>query len=660
MFAKAGVTTPFRECTDFKKGPKVAKADSHTGDGARLPRWDLRDLFPGPESKEFAQALDAIETASKNFATKYQGKVSKLAGAQLGEAIEAFEKIADIETRVKTYTELLRAVDNDKAGWAADAGERLRKASEQVQFFKLEINTMREGDLLEKIAAPRLAHYGAWIAKTRAFREHQLSAPVEKFHRQMEPVTEDAWRRLYDQLLIDLRFKVGGKKLTEGETLNIVDTSDDPKQRRAAFNEFTRVLGENKKTFALITNTLADLKALDDRWRKFDKPEDSRHLDNQIDGETVEALTKAVRDNYSKTSHRYYAWKTKKTGAARLHPADRNAPLPGQKGRAYTWDEARDIVLAAFAKLSPDMAAIGKRFFDEGWIDAQPRAGKDSGGLSHPAVPGVHPYILVNFYGTASDVMTLAHELGHGIHQVLAGGQGLLKSDTPLTLAETASVFGEMLAFRELLDRETDLTARRNMLAQKVEDMLNTVVRQTAFYTFEQQLHAERREKGELSPDRIAEIWQTTQKESLGPAVNLDVAGAENLWMHIPHFIHTPFYVYAYAFGDCLVNALYDTYSNAADKQDFAQKYADLLKAGGTRRHDAAVAEFGLDTNDPQFWKKGLSVIERYIDELTALDDKLEAESKNAKTFNDAAGHQPANDDKPAAAKKPPIRGPKP
>lgn len=638
----------------------MAKDDSHTGDGPRLPRWDLRDLFPGPESKEFTQALDAIETASKNFATKYQGKVGKLPGAQLGEAIEGFEKIAELETRVKTYTELLRAVDNDKAAWAADATERLRKASEQVQFFQLEINTMREGDLLEKIAAPKLALYGPWIARTRAFREHQLSAPEEKFRRQMEPVTEDAWRRLYDQLMIDLRFKVGGKTLTEGETLNIIDTSDDPKQRRAAFTEFTRVLGENKKTFALITNTLADLKALDDRWRKFDNPDDSRHLDNQIDRETVEALSKAVRDNYSKTSHRYYAWKAKKTGAARLHPADRNAPLPGQKGREYTWEEAKEIVLAAFAKLSPEVSAIGKRFFDEGWIDAAPRAGKDSGGFSHPAVPGVHPYILLNFYGSAADVMTLAHELGHGIHQVLASGQGLLKSDTPLTLAETASVFGEMLAFRELLDRETDLTARRNMLAQKVEDMLNTVVRQTAFFTFEQQLHAERREKGELSPDRIAEIWLQTQKDSLGPAVNLDVEGAQNLWMPIPHFIHTPFYVYAYAFGDCLVNALYDTYSKADDKADFAQKYTDLLKAGGTKRHDTAVAEFGLDTNDPQFWKKGLSVIERYIDELVALDDTLEAEKKNAKAFNDAASKQPANDDKPAIQKKPPIRGPAP
>jgi oligoendopeptidase F len=638
-------------------------ADDHSrnDEGPRLPRWDLRDLFPAPDSKEFAAALTAIEADSKTFAAKYQGKVGKLSGQQLGEAIEAYEKISQLEARVRAYADLTRAIDNEKSGWAVDVADKVRQAGEQTLFFTIEINNMREGDLFEKISAPKLAHYGPWLAKTRLLREHQLSEEVEKYRRQMDPVTEDAWGRLYDQLMIDLRFKIGGKELTEGETLNIIDNDPDPKKRREAFAEFTRVLGENRKTFALVTNTLADLKALDDRWREYEKADDSRHLDNQIDRETVEALAKTVRDNYSKTSHRYYAWKAKKAGAARLHPADRNAPLPGQKGREYTWDEAKEIVLAAYARLSPELAAIGRRFFDEGWIDADPRPGKDSGGFSHPSVPDVHPYILLNFFGSAGDVMTLAHELGHGIHQVLAASQGHLKADTPLTLAETASVFGEMITFRELLARETDLTVRRNMIAQKVEDMLNTVVRQTAFFTFEQLVHEERREKGELSSERISELWQKTQLESLGPSVNLDVDGAQNLWMHVPHFIHTPFYVYAYAFGDCLVNALYDAYEKAPDKPDFAQKYTNLLKAGGTKRHDTAIAEFGLDTNDPLFWKKGLSVIERYIDELIALDGKLEADSKNAKTFNDAASKEAANDDNPEAApKKPVAKGPSP
>ncbi len=639
----------------------MATDDGHSHNSSPLPRWDLRDLFPGPQSKEFTAALGDIEAEAGNFAGRYKGRVAKLTGAQLGDAIQSFEKIAELEGRVKSYIELTRAIDNDQSGWASDVSERLRKAAEPLQFFKEEINLIREGDLLEKIQSPKLAPYGAWIAKTRSFKDHQLSPAVESYRRQMEPVTEQAWRRLYDQLMIDLRFKVGGKELTEGEVVNVIDNSPSAKERRAAFAEFTRVLGDNKKTFALITNTLADLKALDDRWREFEKPEDARHLDNQIDGDTVSALTRAVRDNYAKTAHRYYAWKAKKSGVERLHPADRNAPLPGAKGREYSWDEAKELVLAAFAKLSPEMEKTGRRFFDEGWIDAEPRAGKDSGGFSHPATPSAHPYILVNFFGSAADVMTLAHELGHGIHQVLANGQGYLKSDTPLTLAETASVFGEMLAFRELLNRETDEHVRRDMLARKVEDMLNTVSRQTAMFTFEQELHAERREKGELSPDRIGEIWLKTQKESLGPAVNLDIDGAQNLWMNIPHFIQTPFYVYAYAFGDCLVNALYDSYSSAADKGDFAQKYIDLLKAGGTKRHDAAVADFGLDTTDPQFWKKGLSVVERYIDELIALDDRLEAQAKASRTFNDAASRDAANGDKPQISpKKPQHKGPTP
>ena len=607
-------------------------------------------MFPSKESKEFAAALDGLETDSRNFATKYQGKVGRLTGAQLGDAIEAYEKISEAVTRITAYTQLTRAIDSEEGSWAQDVSDRVRRSTEATLFFQLEINKLKEADLLEKIAAPKLAAYAPWIGKVRSLRDHQLSPAVEQYKHQMQPVAEDAWRRLYDQLMIDLRFNVRGKELTEAETLNIIDTSPDHKLRREAFAEFGKVLGENKKTFALITNTLADLMAMDDRWRSYDSPEASRHLDNQIEKETVAALTKSVRDNYAKTSHRYYAWKAKKAGVARLHPADRNAPLPGEKGRTYTWDEAKEIVLTAFGKLSPEMETVGREFFDKGWIDAAPRAGKDSGGFTYPA--GNHPYILMNYFGSAADVMTLAHELGHGIHEAMAAKQGLLKSETPLTLAETASVFGEMLAFRELLSREDDMIVRRNMIAQKIEDMLNTVVRQTAFFTFEQKLHAERRDKGELSPERISDLWQETQKESLGPAVNLDVDGAQNLWMNVPHFVHTPFYVYAYAFGDCLVNALYDEYTKAPDKTEFAQKYTDLLKAGGTKRHDAALADFGLDTADPQFWKKGLSVIERYIDELTILDQRIENIEKAHRDFKNSAGEvselkKPANDDKP-------------
>lgn len=617
------------------------------------PRWSLADLFPGKDSNEFQQALFSLETESKNFSDTYRGHVVKLSGQKLGDAIEAYEKIAEKAEKIHAFADLTRAVDNAQSAWAQDTLDRLRKSTEVLLFFPLEINAMRESDLLEKIAAPKLASYAPWIGKIRNMREHQLSDAAETYRHKMEPVTEEAWRRLYDQFMIDLRFDLRGEKITEAEIVNIIDSAPSKKLRHEAFNELCNVLGENKKSFALIFNTLADIKAQEDTWRKYDAPEDSRHLDNHIEKETVAALTKTVRESYARTSHRYYAWKAKKAGVARLHPADRNAPLPGDKGRSYTWDEAKEIVLEAYRKVSPEMADIGQRFFDNGWIDAEPREGKDSGGFSHPVTPSSHPYILLNFFGTASDVMTLAHELGHGIHQVMAAEQGFLKSDTPLTLAETASVFGEMLAFQELLSREDDKTVQRNMLAQKIEDMLNTVSRQTAFFTFEQKFHDERRKKGELSPERISEIWQDTQKECLGPAVNLDVKGAENLWMYVPHFVHTPFYVYAYAFGDCLVNALYDAYEKTPDKETFTEKYIDLLKAGGTRRHDAVIAEFGLDSADPQFWKKGLAVIEKYIDKLETLDKELEATQKAGRDFNAAAANDDTPDETISPLKKP-------
>lgn len=617
-----------------------------------LPKWNLADLFPSKDGPEFASALADIETSARDFAAKYQGKVVKLTGAQLADAIAAYEKISESVARVEAYADLTRAADINEGGWAQDIADKLRVSTEHTLFFTLEINKLRESDLLEKIASPKLAAYAPWIGQVRNLREHQLPDAVEKYRHQMDSVTEEAWRRLYDQLMADLRVSVRGKEMTEAEAVNILDTSPDHKLRRETFNAFAAALGDNKKAFALVINTLADLKAMDDRWRKLDGPEDARHLDNQIEKETVDALMKTVRESYAKTSHRYYSWKAKKSGVARLHPADRNAPLPGEKGRTYTWDEAKEIVLTAYGKISPELEKIGREFFDKNWIDAQPRAGKESGGFSHPTVPSAHPYILLNFFGTAGDVMTLAHELGHGIHQVLAAKQGHLKSDTPLTLAETASVFGEMITFRELLSRENDLVARRNMLAAKVEDMLNTVTRQTAFFTFEQQVHAERREKGELSPERLSEIWLQTQKESLGPAVNLDTAGAEQFWMNVPHFVHTPFYVYAYAFGECLVNTLYDEYTKAPDKEAFAEKYIGLLKSGGTKRHDAALAEFGLDTADPGFWKRGLGAIDRYIDDLIALDARIDHIQKTHQDFKNAAGEvselkRPANDDKP-------------
>lgn len=634
----------------------------------KLPRWDLSALFPGKDSPEFKNALADIDRDVKSFAQDWRGKVAKADGAALGAAVARFEKITENIARVETYVSLLRAADNREDAFASKTDDRLRDSVQELLFFTLELNKIPEPALLQKIAAPALSVYAPWIGALRASRPHQLDDAAEKYRHLKEGAAEDAWRRLFDLTMQGLRFDVGGEKLTEAETLNIIDNDRDPAKRRAAWEAFTRGLGDNIGPFALITNTLAALKAAEDTQRGFEKPEDSRHLENHIERDTVAALSSAVKSSHAKTSHRYYSWKAKKNGVARLHPADRNAPLADAPQKYIPWEEAKEIVLAAFAQMSPEMEKIGRRFFDEGWIDAEPREGKDSGAFSHPSVPSAHPFILLNYFGAPGDVMTLAHELGHGIHQVLAAKQGQLMADTPLTIAETASVFGEMLTFRSLLEREEDPAARRAMLAGKIEDMLNTVVRQTAFFNFEQKLHAEYREKGELSAQRIGALWREVNRDSLGPAVNMDTPGAENLWAYIPHFIHTPFYVYAYAFGDCLVNALYDSYDKAADKKDFAQKYQALLAAGGSKTHEQLLEPFGFDINDPAFWRKGLGVLERYIDDLITLDNKIEQAKKAEQDFKqagksltgDKAG---ANDNKSASAfknaarRKPPAAG---
>ena len=642
------------EPNSHKPNPADAKRDV-------LPRWDLSALFSGKDGEDFKSALQNVTNDVAYFAKTYRGQVGKLDGAALGAAVGQFETISENIARIETYVELLRAADAREDGFASKINEKLRSATQDMLFFELEINQLSEATLMEKMAAPALSHYAPWLAGVRAGRDHQLSDEQEKYRHLREATAEHAWRRLFDQTMADMRFDLDGQKLTEAEILNIVDGDADPAMRKRAWETFAKGLQENIKPLTLITNTLAGLKSAEDEQRDFEHPEDSRHLENRIAGETVAALSKAVKESYGDLSHKYYAWKAQKMGVARLHPADRNAPLDGAPTRTIPWDEAKEIVLEAFGKLSPDMEKIGRRFFDEGWIDAEPRAGKDSGAFSHPAVPSAHPYILLNYFGTPGDVMTLAHELGHGIHQVLAAKQGHLMADTPLTVAETASVFGEMLVFQSLLSSETDPVAKRAMIAGKVEDMLNTVVRQTAFYTFEQKLHNAYRADGELSAEDIGKIWKDVSRESLGASVNTDLDGAENFWAYIPHFIHTPFYVYAYAFGDCLVNTLYDEYTQTSDKPGFVQKYEDLLAAGGSKGHAALLHPFGFDTNDPNFWKKGLGVINRYIDDLIKLDQKIEAAAKAQKDFRDAGSDivaPPANNDnkKTFNAKRAPPR----
>ncbi len=583
---------------------------------AALPVWDLSDLYPGPESAQLAADLDRAEESAREFERRHGGRVAALEGAGLAAAIGEYERIEEVLGRVMSYAQLLFSADSTPSSvgrFYQGMSERVTVISSALLFFTLELNRMEEATLAERLAAPAMARWRPWLRDLRVFRPHQLSDEVEKLLHEKEVTGPAAWSRLFDETVAGMRVEVAGEKLTVSAALNKLSDAERG-VREAAGSAIGAAFGERIKLFSLITNTLAKDKEIIDGWRHYPRPESYRNRANMVEDEVVDALVAAVRDAFPRLSHRYYTLKARWLGLARLQHWDRNAPLPEDEDRAIGWAEARERVLAAYGRFSPELAAVGREFFERPWIDAALREGKAGGAFAHPTVPSAHPYLLLNYHGRTRDVMTLAHELGHGVHQVLAGGQGYLNSSTPLTLAETASVFGEMLTFRALLDAETNPARRRVMLAAKVEDMLNTVVRQTAFYRFESLLHAERR-GGEVVAERIGEIWLEVQRESLGPAFEFSPEYAV-FWSYIPHFIHTPFYVYAYAFGDCLVNALYAVFQGG--HPGFAAKYLDLLRAGGTKRHQELLAPFGLDASEPSFWARGLDLIGGFIDELEA------------------------------------------
>ncbi|MCH7941933.1 MAG: M3 family oligoendopeptidase [Proteobacteria bacterium] len=579
-----------------------------------LPEWDLSDLYPSMESAELTRDLAAAQAAAEAFEMRFGGKLAGLDGDGLGAAIAEYESIDEILGRVMSYASLCHAtaIDDPEVGrFHQTMHERVNAISAQLLFFTLELNDLDDDALSAKMAAPAAARYGSWVRDRRAFRPYQLSREIERLLHEKSVAGRVAWTRLFEQTMDSLRFPLDGGQLTSAEALHLLSDHDGEVRARAA-KVIGEVLGENLRSFALILNTLMKDKEIEDEWRGFKRPISARNLSNHVEDAVVDALISAVKGAYPKLSHRYYAIKARWFGVDALPYWDRNAPLPNEDDRVISWDQARISVLGAYRAFSPEMADLGSRFFDNPWIDARTRPGKAPGAFSHPTVPGAHPYILLNYQGAPRDVMTLAHELGHGVHQLLAADQGGLMADTPLTLAETASVFGEQLTFRAMLDAEDDPRPRRAMLAAKVEDMLNTVVRQVAFCDFERRLHDERR-AGELTPARISEIWMAVQAESLGPAITFD-EGYGAYWSYIPHFIHSPFYVYAYAFGDCLVNSLYGVYRESPD--GFEAKYLDMLRAGGTLRHGELLAPFGLDAADPGFWNHGLDVISGFIDAL--------------------------------------------
>ena len=582
-----------------------------------LPQWDLGDLYPATDSAELAADLERAGAEAKAFNARYAGNIAALGGAELGQAVAAYEALQEILGRILSYAQLVysRAMDDPAvARFFQTTQERVNEITTGLVFFTLELNRLDDAALERaQSESPKLAHYAPWLRDVRVFRPHQLGDELERLLHEKEVAGRAAWVRLFDETVAALRFPVDGKELTSTEALHLLSDKDGALRREAA-TSLGRVFKDNARLFALITNTLAKDKAIEDKWRGYRAPESARHLANHVEPEVVEALASAVRENYPRLSHRYYRLKCRWLGLDKLDYWDRNAPLPEDDDRPVPWEQARTTVLEAYGAFSPELAEIGRRFFDEAWIDAPVAPGKAPGAFAHPTVPSAHPYLLLNYQGKTRDVMTLAHELGHGVHQVLASAQGALMAETPLTLAETASVFGEQLTFRAMVDAETEPARRRIMLAGKVEDMINTVIRQVAFYQFEQKVHGERRQ-AELTPERLGEVWMEVQEESLGPSFRL-ADEYRYYWCYIPHFIHAPFYVYAYAFGDCLVNSLYAVYQGAG--AGFEEKYLAMLRAGGTLRHKELLAPFGLDASDPGFWSRGLEVVAGFIDELEA------------------------------------------
>ena len=602
---------------DLPRDMRDGAASNAFGD---LPEWNLDDLYPSTDGPEITKDMDWLNIECTSFAADFEGKLTDLDAAGLLACILRYEKIQNVMGRVMSFAGLRyyqNTTDPDRAKFMADMQGAITDMSTPMVFFSLELNRVDDAQLDAMVASDAgLARFKPILDQMRAMKPYQLSDELEKFLHDQSVVGSTAWNRLFDETMAGLVFDVDGEDMNLEATLNLLSDADRAQREKGA-KALVTVFQNNISLFARITNTLAKEKEVEDRWRGLPTPQAGRHLANHVEPEVVQALRDAVVAAYPKLSHRYYALKAKWMGLDSLEMWDRNAPLPDEDTAAVNWDDARKTVMEAYADFDPEMARIAEPFFDKGWIDAGVKPGKAPGAFAHPTVTNVHPYVMLNYLGKQRDVMTLAHELGHGVHQVLAADQGELLSSTPLTLAETASVFGEMLTFRKLLDAAPDQAARKRLLAGKVEDMINTVVRQIAFYDFECKLHAARAD-GELTPDQINEIWMSVQGESLGPVFNF-MDGYETFWAYIPHFIHSPFYVYAYAFGDGLVNALYAVY--AEGDPNFQAKYFDMLRAGGSKHHKELLAPFGLDASDPKFWDKGLSLISSMIDELETMEE---------------------------------------
>ncbi len=582
-----------------------------------LPNWDLSALYQNEQDPQINKDLNALSKKSQKFAEEYTGKLKNLTAVDLLKSIKAYEKISEGLGRLQTFAYLhfvTQMTNQEASGFYQSIAEQVNDIYTNLLFFSLELSKLSDAHLAKLLKDNKLKKYAPYIRDLRVSKPYQKSAAIEQVLHEKAQTSSSAWSRLFDETMAHLEFNYGSKKLSSAEIFDLLSSSNAATRKKAA-QTIEKTLKENARIFAFITNTLAKDKAVEDKIRDYPHSLKARNISNLIEDEVVESLVSTVKENYKDLAHQYYKIKAKFFGVKKLNYWDRNAPLPGAKEQNISWANAKKIVLKAYKDFSPEMAEITELFFKNNWLDVPPKKGKDAGAFSHPATTDTHPFIMLNYQGKQRDVMTLAHELGHGVHQYLARKQGYLMADTPLTLAETASIFGEQLTFESLLTQAKTKEAKLELLTSKIEDSLNTIVRQIAFHEFEVAVHQERK-KGEISIKRLGEIWYETQSASLGPNIKL-TKDYQYFWSYIPHFIHAPFYVYAYAFGNCLVNSLYMTYKQGLP--NFEQKYLSALSKGGTLHHKDLLAPFGLDATQPQFWQAGLELPKSYIKELSTL-----------------------------------------
>lgn len=600
------------------------KKSTKTKSPADVPGWDLSDLYKGMDDPQIEKDLQRYKKLNVALAKNYKGKFAAIAPSDFVKALQNVEETGILGSKLGVFAYLnmvTRMKDTKAVTFYQGIDERMTDYSKPSIFFTLEINQLPEGKFRELLADENVAYYKPFLERVRRFKAHELSEPVEKVFLEKSVTSGGAWRRLYDEHSAALEYTVDGKKYNDAEISKLL-LDKNPETRAKAGKELNRVSRENAKLFTFIYNMIVKDKAISDDNRGYKSPVAARNLDNQVDDKALQALTSSVRAQYANLAHRFYKLKSKWLGVDKIQYWDRNAPLPFSSDRHYSWDESVKIVLDAYERFSPKLKKLAEPFFDKdkSWIDVPPRDGKRSGAFAMPLPAKFHPYLMLNFVGKQNDVLTLAHELGHGCHMRLSIKQGELNDDTPLTLAEVASVFGEMITFQSLLSQLDDDKEKLCLIASKVNDMINTAVRQIAFHFFETRVHAERK-NGELSPERLDEIWVEEMRESLGANVIVD-DDSKSIWPIVSHFFHSPFYVYAYSFADCLVNSLYQVYQEGKVK-NFPDKYLEMLSQTGVKRYDELLKPFGLNAKSPEFWNKGLSLISSYIDELERLDKKI-------------------------------------